>query len=494
MHPLRLLARDTAVYGLSSIVGRILHYLLVPLYTALLCPAEYGIVTEFYAYAAFLNVLYSYGMETAYFRFATLHQPTEVYRLTTYLLLGSSMLFSAALIGLATPLSARLGYPGHERYVYYLAALVSLDTCLLIPFARLRLNNQALRFALLKCLQIGVQIGLNVLFFWDLSAVYDGQCPVYLKPPSSLEPIECIFLANLIGNSVALPFLAQQLIGGQWPRLSWKKVRPMMLYALPLLATGLAGITNEMLSRVLLKHLLPYYPGINEPPQVTLGIFGACYKLAIFIPLATQAFRYAAEPFFLKENTQPASSRLFSQVMHVYIVIGCFIWFAISANLDVLGYLFLRNPIYRSGIEIVPYLSFAYLWLGIYYNLSVWFKLTQKTYYSTLITGLGSLLTLILNFLLVPIGGYWGSVVATVCSHASMAALCYGCGQRLYPIAYHTRQGLTYIFMTLVLVILLRYIPYTNRCEAFWSNVGLTILFGGVCYRSIQKFLTKKHA
>jgi O-antigen/teichoic acid export membrane protein len=493
MNALKKLASDTAIYGLSSIIGRVLNYLLVPFYTSLLLPAEYGIVTELYAYAAFFNIIYGYGMETAYFRFAAQGRPIEVFRLTSSLLVLTSLLFSSLLAALAPVLSRWLGYLGHEYYIYYLAAILAIDTILLIPFAQLRFSNQALQFAQAKFFQIALNITFNLLLLYVLPGVYTGKFLYLYKPFAHLiynpaNHIEYIFLANLIANLCVLPILSKSLIHFRF-KIDWKKLRPIVIYACPLLVMGLAGTTNEMLARALLKHLLPsdFYPG--QSSETIVGIFGACYKLSILMSLAIQAFRYAAEPFFFTHAQDKHSPRLFSKIMHGYILVACFIWFAISANLDTLGYLFLRNPAYRAGIEIVPYLCLAYIWLGIYYNLSVWFKLANKTYYGSVITLIGAGITILLNVLLVPYWGYWGSVWATVSSYLVMAVVCYYKGQQYYAIPYRTGHSLLFILVTLILIIAIRQIQYTTWTYAFFSNIGVTLIFGLFIYIVMRRSL-----
>lgn len=495
MNAFKKLASDTAIYGLSSIIGRVLNYLLVPFYTSLLLAAEYGIVTELYAYAAFLNIIYGYGMETAYFRFAAQGRPIEVFRLTSSLLTLTSLLFSSLLAFLAPLLSRWLGYSGHEHYIYYLAAILAVDTILLIPFAQLRFSNQAFLFAQAKCLQVGLNIVLNLLLLYILPGIYAGKFFHLYNPLIHLiynpaNHIEYIFLANLIANICVLPILSKPLLHFRF-RIDWQKLRPIVIYAFPLLIMGLAGITNEMLSRALLKHLLPadLYPGHSK--ETIVGVFGACYKLAILMSLGIQAFRYAAEPFFFTHAQGKHSPQLFSKIMHGYILVACFIWFAISANLDILGYIFLRNPVYRASIEIVPYLCLAYVWLGIYYNLSVWFKLVDKTYYGSVITLIGAGITMLLNILLVPYWGYWGSVWATVGSYMMMSIVCYYKGQKHYPVPYKTRYGLLYILITLVLIMLVRQIHYTSWTYALVSNIGFTLIFGLITYINIKKIFRK---
>jgi O-antigen/teichoic acid export membrane protein len=484
MHPLRQLTSDTLLYGLSSVVGRILNYLLVPFYTSIFLPADYGLLTEWYAYAALLQILYTYGMETAYFRFAK--QEPASFDLAVSALLISSLVFSGLLVLFATPITVGIAHPGCERYVYYFAAILAIDAVLAIPFAQLRLQNRALFFASTKLLQIGINIALNLILLDRCANIYAGTCSADLRPYvvcwyDPARSIDYVFIANLMANAVALPLLSKSLRPIRF-RLPWRPLRPMLVYAWPLLLMGLAGTVNEMLSRAMLRHWLPlgFYPGQSN--EAILGIFGACYKLAVFMLLGIQAFRYAAEPFFFAHAQARNAPAIFSAVMHWFVLGACFILFAVSANLDLLGHLLLRKAEYREALEVVPYLLLGYLFLGMYYNFSVWFKLTNKTHYGTWLASIGALVTIVLNIVLIPIVGYWGSVWATVASYATMSFLCYYWGQKYYPIPYQLSRNLAYVIGTMGSVYLTRSITYTSWASTVVSNLVLTLLFGALLY------------
>lgn len=484
MRPLQKLASETALYGLSSVIGRALNFLLVPFYTSMLLPAEYGIMTEWYVYIAFLQVVYTYGMETAYFRFS--QQEPAAFDIAFSAMLTSSLVFSGLLVFLATPITLALGYPAHAHYVYYLAAILAVDTLLVIPFARLRLQKRALFFASTKLLQIGLNIFLNLGLLYGCAHIAAGHYLPSLQPwvahwYDPARKVEYILIANLVANAATLPLFSKSIAQVKF-QLSWQALRPMLMYAFPLLLMGLAGTVNEMLSRAMLRHWLPadFYPG--QSSETVLGIFGACYKLSVFMQLGIQAFRYAAEPFFFAQAQQRNAPALFSTVMHWFILAACFTLFAVSANLDLLGQLLLRSATYRTALPIVPYLLLGYLLLGVYYNLSVWFKLTDKTYYGTWLTLAGAVINIVLNKLLIPQIGYWGSVWATVASYGCMAALSYYWGQKYYPIPYQMSRLLLYIIGTLTSVHLINSIPYVSRPQAVISNLLLTMLFGAVLY------------
>lgn len=457
MSNLKKLAGETAIYGLSSILGRFLTYLLVPIYTAVFEPAEYGIVTELYAYVAFFNILYTYGMETAYFRFASRNKENEntIFNTATTSLFFSSILFSTILILLATPIVNALQYPGKEHFIIWLAIILAIDAIVAIPFAKLRIQGKAIQFATAKMVNIGINLCLNIFFIVFSRNIYEENFLPQLKPYILYvyNPdfgVEYVFISNLIANAF-LFFLLWKVIKTIKFNLNKALLKPMLLYAYPLLFMGLAGTTNEMLSRAMLKYLLPenFYPGYSN--LAALGIFGACYKLSIFMTLAIQAFRYASEPFFFSKAEDKNSPDLFAKIMHWFIIVSCFIFLSVSINLDILG-LLLRSEDYRTGLHVVPILLLANLFLGIYFNLSIWFKLTDKTTYGTWISVGGAIVTVIFNLLLIPVLGYTGSALVTLFCYFSMTIASYILGNKHYPIPYQLKSDLTYIGITSLIV------------------------------------------
>jgi O-antigen/teichoic acid export membrane protein len=482
---LKKLAGDTILYGASSILGRLLNYLLVPYYTYVFAAGQYGIITEFYAYAAFLNVLYTYGLETAYFRFATLDKENEksVFNRTTSAILFSSIIFSALLIAFATPLTELLNYPGKEIYIRWFAFILAIDAILAIPFARLRLAGKAAYFATSKLINIGLNIGLNLFFLSLCPAILGGDLlpaaqPLVEKFYKTGYTIEYVFLSNLIANAVLIPILWKTFrtfrISFDWPNL-----KPLLHYAYPILFAGLAWVTNEMLSRWALRFWLPegFYPGLTN--EAALGVFGAVYKFSVFMTLAVQAFRYASEPFFFSRSADKNSPLLFSQVSHAFVLFGCMIILGVSINLDFLSQL-LRQEVYRQGMHVVPILLVANLFLGIYYNVSIWYKLTDKTYYSTWIAMAGAVLTIVLNFILIPIAGYEGSSWVTFIVYFFMAAVCYAYGQKYYPVPYPVIKDLGYITLTILVIYLTNMISLSNIWLLLFYRSGILLAFAGI--------------
>ena len=480
------LASQTAVYGVSSIVGRVLTYLLVPLYTRAFAAAEYGVVTGLYAYVSFLNVVFTYGMETTYFRFA--NRPgtdrQALYDRSLSLLLVSSVLLTALLMGLARPLLGLLDIgPGHERYAYWVALILGLDAMSAIPFARLRLENRARKFAAVKMAGIVLNVALN-LFFIVL-------CPYLLKAGGGQSAISAVydpnlgvgyvFLSNLTASAFTLLLLGPELLDFRF-RLNLAPLRPLLKYAYPLMLMGLAGMVNETLDRILLPKWLPagFYPG--QSSLTAVGIYGACYKLSIFMSLVIQAFRYAAEPFFFAQSTEKNSPATFALVLKWFTLCCAVIFVVISLNVEDFGDLFLRRAEYRQGLAVVPVLLLANLFLGVYYNLSVWFKLTDKTYYGTYIGAGGAVLTIALNFLLIPVLGYMGSAIATLACYFMMAVLCWRLGERHFPVPYPVVRLSLWLGLAVVLVALGWWVPVAGWALRHAWHVGLAGAFVAVLY------------
>ena len=477
------LASQTAIYGVSSIVGRVLTYLLVPIYTGAFAAAEYGIVTGLYAYVSFLNVVFTYGMETTYFRFANRAgvDRRELYDRVLSLLLVSTALLTVVLVLLARPLLGLLEIPpGHERYAVWVALILGLDALSAIPFARLRLENKARKFAGIKLAGIVLNVALNLFFIVLCPAVTSGKWLPALQPLVArlYDPtvgVGYVFLSNLVASALTLLLLWRELLDFRF-RLNLAFLKPLLAYAYPLMLMGLAGMVNETLDRILLPKWLPegFYPGKSSLTAV--GIYGACYKLSIFMSLVIQAFRYAAEPFFFAQSSDKNSPATFALILKWFTLCCAMIFVGISLNLDDFGK-FLRGAEYREGLAVVPVLLLANLFLGVYYNLSVWFKLTDKTYYGTYIGAGGAVLTIALNFLLIPVLGYMGCAIATLACYFCMAVVCWRLGERHFPVPYPAlRLGLWLLFAT-ALVALGWWVPVAGWWMSHAWHLGLTGAF-----------------
>ncbi|TGE21775.1 polysaccharide biosynthesis protein [Hymenobacter aquaticus] len=483
------LASQTAVYGISSIVGRVLSYLLVPIYTARFAAAEYGIVTGLYAYVSFLNVVFTYGMETTFFRFANRAgaDRQELYNRVLTLLLLSSAVLTAVLALLARPLMSLLDLPpGQERYAVWIALILGLDAVAAIPFAKLRLENKARKFAAVRMANILLNVGLNIFFIVFCPDVLAGKYLAGLQPlvRSLYDPsvgVGYVFLSNLAASAFTLLLLGRELTSFRF-RLNLEPLRPLLKYAYPIMLMGLAGMVNETLDRILLPLWLPegFYPGKSSLTAV--GIYGACYKLSIFMQLVTQAFRYAAEPFFFAQSTDKNSPRTFALVLKWFTLSCAVIFVVVSVNVEDFGRLFLHRAEYREGLGVVPVLLLANLFLGVYWNLSVWFKLTDKTYYGTYIGFGGAVLTIVLNFLLIPLLGYMGSALTTLACYFMMAVVCWRLGEKHFPVPYPVARLATWLAVACGLVALSWYVPVADFWLRHAFHAGLCVVFVGLLY------------
>jgi len=467
VNPLKKLAGQTAIYGFSTIVGRLLNYFLVPLYTYQFAdPKDFGVVTEFYAYTSFLNVVLTYGMETALFNFsAKRDDKTAVYSTALFSLGLSTALFLAATLWRADGIAALLRHSGHVDYVVWVAWIIALDALTAIPFAKLRELQKAKRFAVLKTVNILVNIAGNLFFIGLCKWAYETNATGWLSYAGRLyDPaigIGYVFIANLIASAATAVLLLPEFFMARW-RVDPGLWRSMLAYALPLLVAGLAGMVNETMDRILLKYLLPAGTAMDQ-----LGIYGACYKISILMSIFIQAFRYAAEPFFFAHFKQQDSKALYALVMNWFVIACSFIFLGVMMNIAWIQY-FVGEK-YRAGLDVVPILLLANLCLGVFFNLSIWYKLTEQTRFGTYLTVWGAAVTLALNFYWIPRIGYLGSAWATLVCYGSMAALSYLLGQKFYPVRYDLKRMLGYPALALGIFWI------STRIEPFVPPVDLAV-------------------
>ncbi len=425
------LAKDTAIYGLSSIIGKFLNYLLVPLYTYVLArTADYGIVTNLYAWTALLLVILTYGMETGFFRFANRedYDAPTVYRTAYCALFVSSALFTLFVVIFHKPIAYVLGYPDHAEFVEMMFATVAIDAFACIPFAYLRYKQRPLLFAALKLLFVVLNIAFNILFLVIL-----GKNDVYY-----------VFLSNILATAIQtlclLPFTIPY--GGKFDA---QVLRDMLRYSLPLLVLGIAGIMNQTLDRILFPYL---YPG--DDAQAQLGIYGACFKVAMVMMMFTQAFRYAYEPFVFSKHKDRRSVEAYADAMKYYIIFSYLILLGVIFYLDIFRYIV--SSAYWEGLKIVPVVLWTYVFQGIYFNLSFWYKLTDETKWGAYFSLIGLVITFVLQVIGVPRIGYWASCGSSLVCYFVIMLLSYVIGQKKAPIPYDLKAIGLYTLLTLVLM------------------------------------------
>lgn len=450
MSQLRRLAGDTAIYGISSILGRSINYLLVMLHTAVFLPAELGVFAYLYAGVGILNVVYTFGMETAYFRFTNKSDSQRTFNSASSTVFILSSFLSILIIANASFIANYIGYPDTSLFIIWLGIILWIDGVLAIPFARLRQENKAKRFATLKIGNILINVALQLIFL--LLLPYLSAKGYFTNLYNDELGIGYIILANLIANALFFPFLWDYLKIIRL-RFDLEFIKPMLKYAWPIFLMGVAGMINEMLDKILLEHLLPddFYKDMDS--TAALGVYSQTFKLSIFMLLAIQAFRYAGEPFFFSNADNKNAPELFARVMHYFIIVSLLILVIVSINVDFIGHIFLRKPEFRIALYLVPILLLGKFFYGVYVNLNIWFKLTDKTIYGTYFSILGAVITIIANILLIPVIGFLGSAIASVLCYFSMSMICYLIGRKHYPIPYQFGKLTPYLIAAIILVL-----------------------------------------
>ncbi len=494
MKKLKNLAADTAIYGLSSILGRLLNWLLVPLYVVYFKPSEYAIVVELFAFVALFNIIYTLGFETTYFKFSSQEKQTNqnYFDLAVTMIFLNCIFLGSILIFFSEDLAMLLQYDGKGYIIIWCVLILSLDAMAAIPFARLRILRKGKKFAAFKLLNIGLNIGLNLFFIVYLPA------EVTQNPHSILAGIYFpelgaghIFLSNLMANSIYLLLFSGAFLNIKFT-FSVNMLKPFLTYATPLVFLQLAGVINEMFSRQSLKYLLPeeFYPDLSN--AAALGIFGACFKLSVFMALAVQAYRFAFEPFFFSYAYETNSKQLYASAMNGFIIFGGLSWMVISLMLPEIAQLvFGANSPYLEGLSIVPVLLGSGFVMGIFYNLSIWYKLTDNTAIGAIISIFGALLTILLNISLIPMLGFMGSAWASFISWLFLSLVNYFIGKRYYPIRYKLSKGGFYsIYAALATVMIVNL--ELSLLRRYGLGIGLVSLYLFIVYWLEIKSTKKK--
>ena len=481
MNPLKKLAGQTAVYGLSSILGRILGYLLVPIYTRVLAEAPYGSVVELYSYIALLLVILTYGMETAFFRFSeSTGKSSKVFGSAFLSILGSSVFFIILLSFFYQPVADLIGYTHKSEYIVYLGLILFFDSINTIPFAKLRADNRAKRFVAVRLTGIFVNIALNLILIllipYLLETIPSDSFHSFINSfYDEANKVDYILISNVISSGLmTLMFLPDLLkIKLEFDKEVWKK---LMIYAMPLLIFGLAGVLNEVLDRILLKYLLP-----KNIAMAQVGIYGAVYKVSILMTIFIQAYRYAAEPFFFAHEKHKDAKEMYASMMNYFVIITSLIFLGTMLYMDIIIH-FIGEP-FRVGAPVIPILLMANLFLGIYYNLSVWYKLTNKTKWGAYISIIGAVITISLNIYWIPqatenyIHGYMGSAWATFYCYGSMMVLSLLIGRKYYPIPYNISRILMYLLISVGIYFLSLQIPVEDLAIKLSINTLLLLAY-----------------
>lgn len=475
MAELKSVVKDTAIYGLSSIIGRFLNYLLVPLYTAVLPAGSggYGVVTNIYAYVGLILVILTFGMETTFFRFANKEgeKPLVVYS-TTLIIVGTiSLFFLCMVLGFLPQISQAMGYAAHPEYIGIMGACVALDAFLAIPFAWLRYQKRPIKFAALNLLFIFLNIVTNLLYFLVLPKLYPLYPDVIGLFYNPGVGVGYIFGLNLVCKAAIVAFFIPELTGFKYI-LDVALMKRMLRYSWPILVLGIAGILNQTADKI----IFPLVYGDIQEGQVQLGIYGACVKIAMIMAMITQAFRYAYEPFVFGKSKDQDSKTTYAKGMKFFIIFTLLAFLCVMAWLDALKYII--APGYWDGLRVVPIVMAAEIMMGIYFNLSFWYKLIDKTIWGAWFSLAGCAVLLVINFVFIPRYGYMACAWGGFAGYGTSMILSYLVGQKKNPINYPMRSIMTYIALALLLTLVMVYIPDSWN---IWARLGaktiLVILF-----------------
>lgn len=470
MANLKSLTKDTAIYGLSSIIGRFLNYLLVPLYTDAITKASggYGVITNIYAYTALLLVVLTYGMETTFFRFANKSEedPKKVYA-TILLSVGTtSLLFVIFVFIFLSPISSAMGYADHPSYIWVMAMVVAIDAFQCIPFAYLRYQKRPIKFAALKLLFVVLNITLNLVFFLLLPALYKTYPDVigHIYDPS--VGAGYAFYINLACTAPITFFFYKELTGFKYT-FDKQLMRRMMRYSWPILVLGIAGILNQTADKIMFPYI---YKGNDAHAQ--LGIYGAASKIAMIMAMITQAFRYAYEPFVFGKAEDKNNRETYAKAMKYFLIFTLLAFLVVVGYMDILRYIIHRD--YWEGLQVVPIVMAAEIMMGVYFNLSFWYKLIDKTIWGAYFSGIGCIVLVAINIIFVPRYGYMACAWAGFAGYATAMILSYIIGQKKYPIAYPLGSMAIYVAITALFYAVMTYA--NNHFSTGWALLCNTIV------------------
>ena len=473
MAEMKNLAKQTAIYGISSILGKFLNWLLVPLYTYILTSsAEYGVVTNLYAWTALLLVLLTYGMETGFFRFVNKSEEDtkKVYSSVLCCVGLTSSIFTVVTLLFSQSITNWLGYPSHPEYISMMCFIVALDAFGCIPFAYLRYQNKATRFAMIKLIMILINIFFNIFFLvicpW-LTKHIPGLIDWFYNPDYG---VGYVFVSNLISTLSVTIMLLPQILDAEL-RIDRPLLKKILSYSLPLLILGIAGIMNQTVDKIIFPYLIPD----REVAETQLGIYGACFKIAMVMMVFTQAFRYAYEPFVFAQNKGGDKKKEYADAMKFFIIFSLLIFLGMVFFLDIFKHL-IRSD-YWEGMRVVPIILLSYLFQGIFFNLSLWYKLIDKTYYGAILSIIGLVITLTVNILFVPQYGYFASAAASLCCYFIVMLISYFLGQKHYAIDYDLKSIALYSAVAALLFAVSYFSPLKGGL-GYLQNTILLLLFG----------------
>ncbi len=470
MNPLKKLFQQTAIYGLATVLPRVLSVVLVRLYTTVFENASgYGEYVKIYAWIAIFNVVLAYGMETAFFRFYNERKhKANVVSTALISLIGTSLLFLVFSLLVRNDISELTNIDAD--FIGYAATILVLDALVIIPFAMLRANAKPMRYAILKIVNVAINLGLNVFFLLVLPRIATGETDGFwaeLYKPNFEIPY--IFISNVVASALTLLFFLPTYIKTKY-KFDVALWRSMLKYAGPILIAGIAFTINEVVDKIFLANMVS---------EEVAGIYGACYKLALFMTLFGTAFRMGVEPFFFSHAKSENAQKTYAQITNYFVILGSIILLVVVVFIDLLAQLLLGNQTYFQALDIVPIVLLASFCLGIYHNLSVWYKITDRTKFGAYISSIGAILTIIINMVFIPKIGYMASAIATLAAYGSMMCLSYYFGKKYYPIPYNMRKILFYSGISIVFSVLSFYVFDRNLI----AGSLLLLVFLGLIYK-----------
>jgi O-antigen/teichoic acid export membrane protein len=487
---IKKLAGQTLWYGVPTITRRFLGYIMnltLPLIFAQ--PSKTADLTQIYAIIPFLNVLFTYGLETAYFRFSQDHDQKKVYNTLSVSLIGSTIFFTVLLFIFKDNLARWANLDKHPEYITWMAAIIFFDAISTLAFARLRQENRPKRYAFATLAGVLVNISVVVLFLAIIPKYVADNPNTFVGTFYNKDiGIGYYLIGNLAGSILTFILLRKEFtqIHFSFDPALWKKV---MQYAYPLVIVGMGGMVNDMLSRLIYQHVVDLP---EEQAKHELGIFGNIYRLAVLITIMIQAFRMAAEPFFFNQSKEENAPRTYARIMKFFVIACCFMFLFISLYIDVVKWFFeaINKPAWTDGLYIVPLLALGNIFLGIYYNLSIWYKLTNKNMMGAAITIGGAVITIVLNIILIPKWHYLGAAIATFCCYLFMMITSYVLGQKHFPVPYPRKKLLSYLALAVLIYVL--HVGLVKVWNIRWFNIATATLLFGVFAGFVAKIERKE--
>lgn len=480
------LAGQTVIYGLGTIVPRVLNYLLLtPFFTRVFTTEIYGTFSVLYAFSSFLLVLLIHGMETTYFRFSVKHDEQKTYNHALFSTMSFASVFLVFALLFKNDIAGWIDYQNNVNYIVCFAFIIFFDVLTAIPFARLRNQNKALKFSIIKLVNVSISISLNI-FFYVVCRESDNAFFASLYNPD--VNVGYAFYSNLLASFVSFLLLLPEFKCFR-PAISFSFYKEMLKYTWPFILIGGAGMINEVFDKIFLKFVS--CDGINALEQV--GIYSGNYKIAVLMTIFIQMFNYAAEPFFFKKSATSDAKESYRVVLNYFVMFCLIIFLSVTMYIDIFQY-FIGEE-FRSGLDIVPVILLANMFLGIYYNISIWYKICNKTVCGAVISIIGAIITLVLNIGLIPIMGYWGCAIATIACYFVMVLICYLWGHKVYPVNYNVGKLAAYILLAVLVLIVRNFFSIDNLILSLSVSTLFLLIYIGILYyferKNIKELLCK---